>query len=248
MGSLAKKIAALSVRSKTDAKLREKKRKDDAKRAHERAMLRAQTPDGMSPGKKAKLLAAQAKLHDDPRHKRLVEEASLEKRVQQVKREHHLGHVSPPVFMGEPIAPKDVPESIAQRLNRQKRERELKMTQERITTAGLAAFANQREVTAEQAAELPRIADATEAQFGEQLKAMLARVQEPKEESNVIEAGSIERTGDADRGAGTGGDSASAPAGQAQDVIGGNVCGSSKRARGNARGSAGHARRTRGAR
>lgn len=249
MGSLAKKIRALTIRSSAEAKLREKKRRDEAKKAQERAMLRAQTPDGLSPEKRAKLLAAQKRLGEDPRNQRIVEAASLEKRVQQVKREHHIGHVSPPVYMGEPVEPKDVPESIAQRLNRQKKERDIRHTQERVTVASLAAFANQAQA-------MPSVVEAdheasTEAveqeQFGEQLKAMLARVQQPGD-SDVIKGRTNQPTGAEDSGIGVSDSAQRETHREAQDSGLGGSPGDRSSAPVDASRSRGHARRTRGAR
>jgi hypothetical protein len=83
----------------------------------ERAAITAQTADGLSPAKRAALLAAQKKAESDPRAKAKVDKAEVEKRVRDTRKLHGIGEVVRPVtVLGEEVTdPGQIPMSVAQR-------------------------------------------------------------------------------------------------------------------------------------
>jgi hypothetical protein len=105
---LARKIAAKARQATADAQIERAKRK----RARERdalAVANQLTPDGFTPKMRAKLQDASKRANEDPRAKAIVEQASLDRRVEQLRREKGIGKVSPPLFYGEPADARGAP-------------------------------------------------------------------------------------------------------------------------------------------
>jgi hypothetical protein len=74
-----------------------------------------QTCDGLSPNKRAALVAAQKRAAEDPRAQAMLNKAEVERRVRDTRKLHGIGETVPPVMMGEPIPQDQIPMSVAQR-------------------------------------------------------------------------------------------------------------------------------------
>lgn len=112
--NIAKQIRSRALKRKAETD----KERLDRKRAEEkwrriRAETNTITPDGFHPVMRAKLHAAAQRAAEDPRAKKLVDRAILQKRVEQLRRQTSIGNVSPPIFAGEPIEPSLVPPRVA---------------------------------------------------------------------------------------------------------------------------------------
>ena len=110
------------------AKIRKRKLQEDsgrtamvrAKKVRDRAREKAaelmqQTCDGLSPNKRAALVAAQKRASEDPRAQAMLNKAEVERRVRDTRKLHGIGETVPPVMMGEPIPQDQIPMSVAQR-------------------------------------------------------------------------------------------------------------------------------------
>jgi hypothetical protein len=87
------------------------------------------TPEGFTPAMRAKLQDASRRANEDPRAKAIVEQAALQFRIEQLRREKGIGNVSPPMFMGEPAdgqgrpiinGQKPVPPSVGEQMAKKK--------------------------------------------------------------------------------------------------------------------------------
>lgn len=123
--SIAKAIAARARQQMlldSEARMKAKRRERERKAV---ADANAVTPDGYTPAMRAKLQAASKKASEDPRQQAVVEQAALQFRIEQLRREKGIGQVSPPMFMGEPADsqgrpiindPKLIPKSVGEQI------------------------------------------------------------------------------------------------------------------------------------
>lgn len=101
VASVARKRTAAGA---VDERERQKKRDKRQREREARALANAQTPYGLSAKMTAKLQDAAKRVQEHPRHKQLLEKASVAQRVQLAKRNNGIRDTTPPEkFMGVPI-------------------------------------------------------------------------------------------------------------------------------------------------